>query len=581
YKYSALPKKNMIRLMALYPGAVNDIIESDISVYSLENLPAYEALSYTWGKSPSHPIVCNGQSISVQKNLASALRNLRYPSSIRLLWIDALCINQGDIQEQSSQVQQMGTIYQKAENVVVWLGEGSQTSSMGFSLLRDIVLVASTESDYYIYGPTKLAELTQKGLPERLSPKWRALGAIFWREWFTRVWIIQEVSAAQSVVVVCGADTCSWSDMARAAKYISDHSLEAITDVDPRLVMKLSSFRMRDKSQSHLLCLLSEARNSYATDDKDKVYAVLGLASDVDSLSLYPDYSKGVSELYISMVQSWIQRDKDLDILSAVEDHRYRHRRGLPYWVPDWEVHVPSSPFSAHPDFTFMCAAGDSKATCTFEYDNKTLIARGQIIDSLHYVGVTFEEYIPASGTISQGGDFIDDALSRNRTQQWERMAHKLKTYPTGESIESVFIQTLIGRVKRESQISSDELQLCYNTWRRYWVVAHREHGKFIEFSHMELSTKDLARATYFMKAQQQAAYGRRFFTTRNGYMGLCPSLATIGDKIVILLGGKTPFILRKTSKKGYRFIGECYVHGMMTGEGLNQNADMQEFHIW
>jgi hypothetical protein len=74
---------------------------------------------------------------------------------------------------------------------------------------------------------------------------------------------------------------------------------------------------------------------------------------------------------------------------------------------------------------------------------------------------------------------------------------------------------------------------------------------------------------------------GRRFFTTKNGYMGLCPSLARIDDQIVILLGGRTPFILRKTKKNRYRFIGECYVHGMMNGEGLGQNPEMQDFHIW
>jgi len=571
---------NMIRLMTLYPGSANAAIECGMSIYSLENLPAYETLSYTWGKGPSHQIVCDGQSISVQENLQSALRQLRYPSSVRLLWIDALCINQQNIQERNSQVLHMRAIYQKARKVVVWLGESSMTSSMGFSLLRDIVLAASSETGSNLQKLMKSEELTLKGLPERSSARWRALGAIFWREWFTRIWIIQEVSVAQSVVVVCGTDECSWSDMSTAAKYILDHSLDAVTDVDPKLVMKLSSFCSRDDSECHLLRLLSEVRNSYATDDRDKVYAILGLASDINSLSLFPDYSKDAPELYIRMVRSWIQRDGNLDILSAVEDHRYRIRQGLPCWVPDWEVHVSSSPFSAHPDFALMGAAGDSKATCIFGHDGKTLVARGQNIDSLNHVGITFEEYIPISGSISQGNR-IDDAMARIRPRQWERMAHNLKTYPTGEDIESVFIQTLIGRVELEPYMSLDELHLCYKAWRRYWAVVHRKHGKFIEFAHMELSTEDLARATYIMKAQQQAAYGRRFVTTEYGYMGLCPSLARIGDKIVILLGGKTPFILRKTGKKGYRFIGECYIHGIMTGKGLSESTNMQDFKIW
>jgi hypothetical protein len=287
-----------------------------------------------------------------------------------------------------------------------------------------------------------------------------------------------------------------------------------------------------------------------------------------------------VSKLYTEVVKAFVQRDGNLDVLSAVEDHRYRLRPGLPSWVPDWEVHIPSSPFSAHPDFPWMCAAGASKAACTFDCDDKSLVACGHILDSLNYVGDTFEEFIPRAGSISQGNR-VDDSIARTRPLQWERMARNLKTYPTGENIENVFVQTLIGRVKLEAGMSPNDLPLYYKAWRRYWTVVHRKHGKYIDFSHMELSSEDLARATYIMKGQQQAAYGRRFFTTKNGYMGLSPSLARIGDKVVILLGGKTPFILRKTKENRYRFMGECYVHGMMTGRGLKASSQMQDFEIW
>jgi hypothetical protein len=442
------------------------------------------------------------------------------------------------------------------------------------------MLAASTENASSARKPIKSGELTLKGFPERSSPRWRALDAIFWRQWFSRVWVIQEVSVAQSAIVVCGPDECSWSDMCTAAKYILDRSLDAVTDVDPKPVIKLANFCERGGSTCNLLCLSSEARNSHATDDRDKIYAMLGLASDVDGLSLFPDYSMDVSKLYTRMAKLWIERDGNLDILNAVEDHRYRIRKGLPYWVPDWEAHVHLSPFSAHPDFALMCAAGDSKSICTFGDDDKTLIARGQLLDSLDCVGVTFEEYIPIAGSICQG-NLIDDGLAKTRPRQWKRMAHNLETYPTGENIESAFIQTLMGRVELESHMSSAELQLSYKAWRRYWEVVYRKHGKLIDFSHGELSTEDLGRAMYIMKGQQQAAYGRRFFTTKNGYMGLGPSLVRLSDKIVILLGGKTPFILRKVEKGGYRFIGECYVHGMMTGNGLNRSKDMQDFRIF
>jgi hypothetical protein len=529
-----------------------------------------------------HRIICHGQSLGVHENLQSALLQLRDSNAIRTLWIDALCINQdddGDDGEKASQIRRMRIIYQKARRVVVWLGESSETSSTGFRLLENIVAAAGLESMAEKQKPITSEELNLHGLPERSSPQWRALGALLWREWFTRIWVIQETAVATSIVVCCGNDHCLWSDMLTTAKYVLDHSLDALTDVDPSRVTRLEGFRGRDASKRRLMRLLSEGRSSFATDDRDKIFAIVGLASDVDPSFLSVDYNKDVLEVYTELAKSFIQRDGNLDILSAVENHMYRLRPGLPFWVPDWEVHVPSSPFLAHPDFTRMCAAGGSKASYRFDHDSKCLAAHGRIIDSVDYLGDAFEEFIPLAGSITSGSTLLNETMTRTRPRQWERMARRLKTYPTGEKVETVFVQTLIGRVKLEPDISSDQLPDYYDAWRRYWMLVSRDHGRYIDFSHMELSAKDLARATYIMKGQQQAAYGRRFITTKKGYMGLSPPLTRIGDKIVILLGARTPFILRKMGK-GYRFIGECYVHGMMTGEGL-RSLDVQEFPIW
>lgn len=227
-----------------------------------------------------------------------------------------------------------------------------------------------------------------------------------------------------------------------------------------------------------------------------------------------------------------------------------------------------------------MFAAGESAAACTFQQDDKCLIARGQIIDSVDYIGDTFREFLPVPGSLYQSTSY-DDAMARTRVRQWEMMADNLKTYPTGEDIREAFVRTLIGQVELDSEMSSNDLPLYYGAWRRYWTVVQQQHGKFINVLHKELSSTDLARATYIVKGQQQAAYGRRFFTTKNRYMGLCPSLSRIGDRVVILLGGRTPYVPRKDRKNGYRFIGGCYVYGMMTGEGLSAGSKIQDLHIW
>lgn len=63
------------------------------------------------------------------------------------------------------------------------------------------------------------------------------------------------------------------------------------------------------------------------------------------------------------------------------------------------------------------------------------------------------------------------------------------------------------------------------------------------------------------------AAYGRSFFITKKGCMGLAPSLTSMGDKVVILPRGRTPYTLHKKKSGVYRFVGEAYVRGIMAGE--------------
>lgn len=109
--------------------------------------PTYEALSYVWGSmeetvtafvvgfpgsgDPSSPM-------QISPSLASALRQLRYTNRTRTLWVDAICINQDDIDERNAQVKRMGRIYSLATRVVVWLGEESADSRLALTTIQVI-----------------------------------------------------------------------------------------------------------------------------------------------------------------------------------------------------------------------------------------------------------------------------------------------------------------------------------------------------------------------------------------------------------------------------------------------------------
>ena len=95
-----------------------------VTVEGDSNIISYRALSYSWGHPElSDVLLCNGKARPISSSNAAALKALRHPTQPTYLWIDAICINQEDVQEKSQQVSEMLLIYKKAQSVTAWLGE--------------------------------------------------------------------------------------------------------------------------------------------------------------------------------------------------------------------------------------------------------------------------------------------------------------------------------------------------------------------------------------------------------------------------------------------------------------------------
>jgi hypothetical protein len=122
-------ERSEIRLLLLFPATTFDEkIQCGIFKASLNDLASaapYYALSYVWGTSTGKlPIYLNRNHYQVTTNLESALRHLRH-LKYKLLWVDALCINQKDLDERESQIRYMKQIYTKSKQTLVWLGASS------------------------------------------------------------------------------------------------------------------------------------------------------------------------------------------------------------------------------------------------------------------------------------------------------------------------------------------------------------------------------------------------------------------------------------------------------------------------
>ena len=164
----------------------------------------YTALSYVWGdpnRSEDLEVLHSGSRsvVKITKSLQTALRYLR-GSQTKVLWIDAICINQDDVKERNKQVTKMGEIYSKASDVIIWLGEENYDSDLAMKFIPEIS----------VQGLDQLAGRQSTG------ESWKALARLMRRPWFTRRWIIQEVAFSQKAELWCGESVVSWMQFAEA-----------------------------------------------------------------------------------------------------------------------------------------------------------------------------------------------------------------------------------------------------------------------------------------------------------------------------------------------------------------------------
>ncbi|GKU10149.1 unnamed protein product, partial [Fusarium langsethiae] len=250
----------------------------------------YEALSYAWGPGDKpFSITVNDGDFQIGANLHAALGNLRHSTFERIIWVDALCINQEDATEKGQQVQSMAKIYAKANSVIVWLGEAADESD---EALREICRAA-------VKSPTN--ENDPKNILSLLH-----------RPWFQRIWVLQEVAAARHVLIKCGSTEIdgyafcyglstlklSYDDCKSLQPFIapvSDFIRGAI--LRPRHIESQSG---RFSLDIHPLSTLVELYHTRkATDRRDKVYALLGMSSDDPSgAGLSADYTIPWSQVF-------------------------------------------------------------------------------------------------------------------------------------------------------------------------------------------------------------------------------------------------------------------------------------------
>ncbi|KAK4990189.1 hypothetical protein LTR50_002663 [Elasticomyces elasticus] len=376
YSYQQLGSKE-IRVLMLEPGDASDRLICRLETWPLSADNDYEALSYTWGgQTPDVPIECDGCRVLVTRNLDIALRHFRHQyAGVRKLWMDAICIDQSNLKEREAQVSIMKDIYHLAKTVLIWTGEAGPEGDLAFEALhlirqdfRDKLPDLETLLDRHVLKDCMAIHSYFNHKNGRKKPSepfseisiaffsstapWDALRSLLHRDYFSRVWIIQEIALGRQLIMHCGRHSIDYDIFILLWDYCSFWINRESSGKWTYLFARVHSLQMcrlnvNSGEPISLPYLFVFSKASQATDPRDKVYAMIGLYSWNSPVIWKINYSKhealvfATAALHCLGVQSPTNQAEGLvspanpAVLSFMGPTEFHAKYDVPSWFPD------------------------------------------------------------------------------------------------------------------------------------------------------------------------------------------------------------------------------------------------------
>jgi hypothetical protein len=538
YKYATLQHPDSIRLLVLIPGEMDSPIQTYLAEFRLQENPPYEAVSYTWANeegdcSLSSQIRCGDARLWVTKNCELALRYLRETDSERILWVDAICINQKDVDERGHQVGIMRDVYSEAARVLIWLGEeskdrGPRLSHTGNSISSSALDIASgppSSADSYCgkisghkerrnddgetisvseifldflekmaaemkqisrTGQDKKSSSLYQELISQIYEGWRtsAQGAgselrrgftdIVNRRWWTRVWVVQEVVAAKSAFLICSKKCTNYYYLFRFYRLV-------LEDYTTKAVGVWNSLRL---ARYHLVAVRRALKANGASDQSKAFLQVANRARHLIASNPRDNVFAvlGLSDKFKSLVPSPDYNKTTTEIFTDVAKSLLNLTKSLSVLEyatstttvidhPSWVPYWSNSPVVHFSINSRYCVSKTSKAIFTISSDSRELRVKGKIFDVIEKLQLADPG---ANARVSSLRERIEGYRMSCDT------GFSLMTYPTGESVEEALWRSLCWNLSIQRHYPApDEIVDSFREW--YHVLMSFNTAEAIE----------------------------------------------------------------------------------------------------
>jgi hypothetical protein len=541
-----------IRLLKLQPRCKGEPLSCTMHHATLQDKPVFLALSYAWGDTrltKTKRIFINGQAFSVMDNLYQALAKLRNQDEVILIWADALCIDQDNIPERNFQVEQMPKIYSAAQKVVVWLGDRTLQSDCAIELIRA--------------APVDLKGVHREDLIKYLDD-------LFSRPYWRRVWVVQELAAAnrtnRECEIRCGAESVTLKQLQEFIRRV--FRLVKLRDFTPILYPRaILSLSTQDPSRTFMKVLF-ESASLQATHACDRIYGIRGISPKFYRDNIRVDYSKDMTFQSLSMkvITLMIKKERRLDVLCCF--NQYQQDQNCPSWLRDFR--------SRNPGIAPEMYSADGGRKANAEIVNQILRVRGVSLGRIQ-TNTAWNNRPHVRGAPSELAGIEDIA-----------MASLLHHSPAPIDLwgNNCFAEMISRKNIRNSELGDQYLHQCKKVWnlRRDYeegVFAWKKDTPIYE------PDDDLWQRKHAAKKPNDEPFcsmfarliGRSVFMTDGFNLGLGPPEIKAGDIVCVLYGCSLPVVLRRDGRF-YTFIGPAYVNGGMSGEFVKDVEKPARFWI-